>query len=235
MQELSTVSSPVAFPHKAPSLDLTFDFTTSEEVAPLPVHEVELQRARRRRHDNVPNDVYLQEFVGMSNIVREDTLDPVWQTSCLDFTDSLREYYGDSEDAAYRAFRENMVPFLKCNEWLKRNRFAEESVYEDYKLLRQFEDDALRSCDSDDEDTIVEAEVEAQSEAHQASLQKHRHDYCSQQLGRRLLERRQSSVGTSLTAGAVIEKEDAPADVPLQRQWKGKSYRESFMGVRDGR
>ncbi|ESL08226.1 hypothetical protein TRSC58_04075 [Trypanosoma rangeli SC58] len=235
MQELSTVVSPGAFPHKAPSLDFTFDFTKSEELVPLPVHEVELQRARRRRHDNVPNDVYLRDFVEMLNMAREDTLDPVWQTSCLDFDDSLREYYGDAEDAAYRAFRENMVQFLKSDEWLKCNHFIEESVYEDYKLLRQIEEDALRSCDSDDEDAIVDVEAEAQSETHLASLQEHRHDYCPQQLGRRFLEHRRRFIGASLDAETVVERAGSLADVPMQRQWRGKSYRESFMGVREGR
>ncbi|RNF14963.1 uncharacterized protein Tco025E_05646 [Trypanosoma conorhini] len=237
-EEVLNLALSVASPRKALELDRTFDFTKSEEVNPLPLHVVEVQRAKYRRHGNVPNDVSLREFVKEMGITWEDTLDPIRQTSCLEFDDSLREYYGDSDDAAYRDFRENMVRFSKWDEWLKCNHFIGKTIYDDYTLLKRFEDDALRICDPEDEHAImaVEAEVysEVHSEAHLESLQKHRRDSCPQQLGRRLtLELQRRVTDASQAVNTVLEQGGALAEAPPQRHWRGKSYRQSFMDAHD--
>ncbi|EKF33265.1 hypothetical protein MOQ_002869 [Trypanosoma cruzi marinkellei] len=215
-------------------LDRSFDFATSEEIAPIPVHEVELLQASYRRHGNAPHDVSLHEFVAMLGITWEDTLHPNTKSSCLEYDASIREYYGDSDDEAYRTFREKMVKFTKWDAWLKGNHFIEKNIMEEYLRLNQFENNAVELLDSNDEASIKALEArmysEVQSKAHMESLRKYRDDHFPRRLTRRLtLELSRRTYDESWPVSADCDRERLLADSPPQRQWRGKSYKERYM------
>ncbi|KAF8279715.1 hypothetical protein BCY84_18314 [Trypanosoma cruzi cruzi] len=216
------------------SLDRSFDFATSEEIVPIPVHEVELRQAIYRRHGNVPHDVSLHEFVAMLGIKWEDTINPNTKSSCLEHDASIREYYGDSDDEAYRIFQEKMEHFIMRDAWLKGNHFIEKNILEDYVRLKRFENDAIELLHSNDEDSIMALEArmysEVQSEAHMESLRKYRDGHSSRRLTKRLtFELCRMNFDESWRLNAGCDRAGALANSPPHRQWRGKSYKENYM------
>lgn len=145
-----------------------FDFLTAEdELEPQPIHVVEHVRETQRRHGVVDKDTSHAEFAAKLGIQLEDTRDPDSGQSVLDVSESLRAYYGDPEEEAYRVFRSYLVQLSEDDDWLKSSQFVGDSVAKEFARREQLRRQATKQSDAP---PLREMEVRSYAPAHAKAL-----------------------------------------------------------------
>lgn len=117
----------------------TYDFLAAEEPTVVPIHLIEARRQEERRHGVVDASATPQDFLASIGLTEEDTRDPTHGQSSLQVEESNRDYYGNPEADAYRAYRMQMLRFADDVQWLKEKTFLEGQMVYDRERLRYLE------------------------------------------------------------------------------------------------
>lgn len=117
----------------------TYDFLTAEEPTVVPIHIIEARRQAERRRGVVEASATPQDFLQSIGLSAEDIRDPAHGMNSMQVEESNRDYYGNPEADAYRAYREQMVHFADDEQWLKEKTFLEGQMVYDRERLRYLE------------------------------------------------------------------------------------------------
>lgn len=121
-----------------------FDFSTAEEMSAVPLDIVEGAREDQRRRGIVDRDASRLDFIKRLGMEEADTRDPVNGYSALEVKESVRAYYGDLDDTAYRTYRFSILDLVDDEQWLKVNRFLGSNVELEYLRLQRRRDPKAR-------------------------------------------------------------------------------------------
>lgn len=153
-----------------------FSFSEGDqELAVVPVHEIELRREKHRRATWGGEDFSLTrgEFVDMLRVDRDMTRDPQDGVSVLDICPGKRAYDGDPIEESYRALKYALGPVNADPDWVKRRNILAEDVAVDFARLKWAEEEADRKTlairSSSEVDLVMPPYTDIAEEAPQAN------------------------------------------------------------------